>query len=183
MGHCTTTFQKLKIALSSIPVLAQFIHQERQCMLQHPRLSLFFLMRTSQRRRRLNKNRKAVNIIRLHIFREQQPKETRLKPKKKVTQWACDKFKNYITELEVILETNNKPLVSIFTTKHFFYLLSKLQRMRLPLAISYQTHSRQRWKLQIYCQEDHLAMEKKRFRKRDSSITRTIISNLTDQRI
>lgn len=47
--------------------------------------------------------------------------------------WACERFKDFISGIEVTLETDHKPLVPIFMTKPLDELTPKLQRMRLRL--------------------------------------------------
>ncbi|UYV78068.1 K02A2.6-like [Cordylochernes scorpioides] len=47
--------------------------------------------------------------------------------------WAMDKFKNYIISLEVELETDHKPLISIFSTKALEDLSPRIQRMKLRM--------------------------------------------------
>lgn len=48
--------------------------------------------------------------------------------------WACERFKDFISGLEVMLETDHKPLVPIFMTKALDELTPKLQRMRLRIT-------------------------------------------------
>lgn len=43
--------------------------------------------------------------------------------------WACERFKDFISGLEVTLETDHKPLVPIFSSKPLDELTPKLQRM------------------------------------------------------
>lgn len=47
--------------------------------------------------------------------------------------WACVKLENYITGLEIFIETDHKPLVSIFTKKNIDELSPRLQRFRIRL--------------------------------------------------
>ncbi|CAG7827352.1 unnamed protein product, partial [Allacma fusca] len=47
--------------------------------------------------------------------------------------WACKKFEDYIVGLQVHPETDHKPLVPIFTTKHLGDLTPRLQRFRLAM--------------------------------------------------
>ncbi|KAH0813135.1 hypothetical protein GEV33_009656 [Tenebrio molitor] len=47
--------------------------------------------------------------------------------------WACEKFKEYIMGLNVVLETDHKPLLEILQTKNLDDLTPRLQRFRIRL--------------------------------------------------
>jgi hypothetical protein len=47
--------------------------------------------------------------------------------------WACEKFKEYIMGLNVVLETDHKPLLQILQTKNLDELTPRLQRFRIRL--------------------------------------------------
>uniref|UniRef100_A0A147BIU1 RNA-directed DNA polymerase n=1 Tax=Ixodes ricinus TaxID=34613 RepID=A0A147BIU1_IXORI len=47
--------------------------------------------------------------------------------------WSCEKFRDLITGLEVIIETDHKPLVPIFSTKSLEDIPLRLQRMKLRM--------------------------------------------------
>ena len=49
------------------------------------------------------------------------------------TTWACERFSNYILEKQVLLETDHKPLVPLFSTKHLDDLPPRILRFRLCL--------------------------------------------------
>ena len=49
------------------------------------------------------------------------------------TTWACERFSNYILGKQVLLETDHKPLVPLFNTKHLDDLPPKILRFRLHL--------------------------------------------------
>ncbi|UYV77484.1 K02A2.6-like [Cordylochernes scorpioides] len=47
--------------------------------------------------------------------------------------WACEKFKQYIQDLVINLETDHKPLVPIFSSKNIDGLTPRIQRLRLRM--------------------------------------------------
>ena len=49
------------------------------------------------------------------------------------TTWACERFSNYILGKQVLLETDHKPLVPLFNTKHLDDLPPRILRFRLHL--------------------------------------------------
>ena len=48
--------------------------------------------------------------------------------------WACDKFSCYIIVINVLIETDHKPLLSLLGTKHLDDLPPRILRFRLRLA-------------------------------------------------
>ena len=47
--------------------------------------------------------------------------------------WACERFRNYILGKQVTIETDHKPLMQIFKSKHLDDLSPRLQRFRLRM--------------------------------------------------
>jgi len=47
--------------------------------------------------------------------------------------WACDKFKEFIIGKRITIQTDHKPLLQIFKTKHLDELSPRIQRIRLRL--------------------------------------------------
>ena len=47
--------------------------------------------------------------------------------------WACEKFKTYITGLQVVVQTDHRPLLSLLNTKSLERLPPRIQRFRTPL--------------------------------------------------
>jgi len=47
--------------------------------------------------------------------------------------WACEKFRSYITGLQVIVQTDHRPLVRILNTKSLDQLSPRIQRFRMRL--------------------------------------------------
>ncbi|XP_064470230.1 uncharacterized protein K02A2.6-like [Ornithodoros turicata] len=47
--------------------------------------------------------------------------------------WACEKFKDYVVGLKFHIETDHKPLISLFTRKPVDDLTPRLQRLRLRM--------------------------------------------------
>lgn len=43
--------------------------------------------------------------------------------------WACEKFQEYVTGLQFTIETDHKPLVPIFMSKHLSDITPRLQRL------------------------------------------------------
>lgn len=53
--------------------------------------------------------------------------------------WACTKLSDYILGIPIFIETDHKPLVSIFNAKHLDELTPRLQRLKLTmLRYSYE---------------------------------------------
>ena len=53
--------------------------------------------------------------------------------------YACEKFSEYITGLHVEIETDHKPLIPIFSTKHLDDLSPRLQRSRIRMMCTHIT--------------------------------------------
>lgn len=47
--------------------------------------------------------------------------------------WACERFQDFITGLHVLIETDHKPLVPIFSSKNLADITPRLQRMKLRM--------------------------------------------------
>lgn len=47
--------------------------------------------------------------------------------------WACSKLEKYITGIHILIETDHKPLIPIFTDKHVDDLSPRLQRFRIRM--------------------------------------------------
>lgn len=53
--------------------------------------------------------------------------------------WACTKLSDYILGIPILIETDHKPLVSIFNSKHLDELTPRLQRFKMTmLRYSYE---------------------------------------------
>lgn len=124
------TFQKLKNALSSTPILAWF-HSARETVISADASAYGFGAVLKQKQE--NGEYRPIAYASRTLTATQR-NWAQIEKEGYALQWACEKFKNYITGLEVILETDHKPLISIFTTKHLDDLPPKLQRIRLRLA-------------------------------------------------
>lgn len=47
--------------------------------------------------------------------------------------WACEKFQEYVTGLQFTIETDHKPLVPIFMSKHLSDITPRLQRLKMRM--------------------------------------------------
>ena len=50
--------------------------------------------------------------------------------------WACEKFSEYILGKQILIETDHKPLVPLFSSKHLDDLPPWVLRLRLRLTFS-----------------------------------------------
>ena len=50
--------------------------------------------------------------------------------------WACEKFSEYILGKQILIETDHKPLVPLFSSKHLDDLPPWVLRLRLSLTFS-----------------------------------------------
>ncbi|UYV74578.1 K02A2.6-like [Cordylochernes scorpioides] len=53
--------------------------------------------------------------------------------------WTCDRLKDYVTGIEIHIETDHKPLIAIFTSKSLEDMTPRLQRLKMRMMrYSYQ---------------------------------------------
>ncbi|UYV78064.1 K02A2.6-like [Cordylochernes scorpioides] len=114
-------FETLKKALSSFPTLAMY-NPSYKTFITTDASSFGLGAYLSQ----INgKNQRQIIAYASRSLSETERKYAQIEKEALALTWAMDKFKNYIISLEVELETDHKPLISIFSTKALEDFFSK----------------------------------------------------------
>ncbi|UYV71061.1 K02A2.6-like [Cordylochernes scorpioides] len=79
------------------------------------------------------KNQRQIIAYASRSLSETERKYAQIEKEALALTWAMDKFKYYIIGLEVELETDHKPFISIFSSKAVEYLSPRIQRMKLRM--------------------------------------------------
>ncbi|UYV70334.1 K02A2.6-like [Cordylochernes scorpioides] len=122
-------FETLKKALSSFPTLAMY-NPSYKTFITTDASSFGLGAYLSQ----INgKNQRQIIAYASRSLSETEHKYAQIEKEALALTWAMDKFKNYIISLEVELETDHKPLISIFSTKALEDLSPRIQRMKFRM--------------------------------------------------
>ena len=122
-------FQKIKKLLTQAPTLAFYDHKKK-ILIQADASSYGLgaaLIQVDN-----NENREIVAYASKSLT-ESEKKFSQIEKEALALTYACDHFKEYILGIEIILETDHKPLLQILQTKPVDDLTPRLQRMRLRL--------------------------------------------------